>query len=121
MIEANDPFLALLDARLAELESAKRAARFHGHVIAGDTPGRTVLQLEDVCIDIGAAQTTTNGFSNHGAILYSPDQQHMIDDASRAAIAKLRAAGEWQEGDRLILRIIVHPEARHADAYDPPP
>jgi hypothetical protein len=89
---------ALLDmvrARRAELQKARRRAK-HYHIGP---------------IDVGPIDETLrrSGFVKGNDGCYTPQQQALIDNVVENELARLRAAGEWLEGDKILVRVIVAP------------
>ena len=85
--------LDLVRARRAELQDARRQAKWHylGQVEVGPVTSR---------------QHPGFGFGIGGAG-YSPAQQRLIDGETQARIAALKATGAWREGDHSIVHVIV--------------
>jgi len=89
---------ALLDmvrARRAELQKARRRAKHH-HIGP---------------IDVGPIDETLrrSGFVKRPDACYTPPQQALIDNVVEKELARLRAAGEWMDGDKIWVRVIVSP------------
>jgi hypothetical protein len=93
--------LDLVRARRAELQKARRRAKHH-HIGP---------------IDVGPLDETLRrlGFVKGPDACYTPQQQALIDSVVEKELARLRAAGEWMDGDKIWVRVIVGPSLEQQD------
>jgi len=111
----DDPFLALLDARLAELERTQRGQGWwHDMEPVHVGPVPWLWRPDALPEEFHVADR------DYGKVRFSSAQRQLIDEAVQRRIAELRATGEWQDGDHLVVRTLVEPMQQTRKAQNCP-